>query len=90
MTDEQENADMWTDEQTPESGRTELPSDWTDEPVDPDVHENLGYEMIQWEKINVVDDPDQVIFLPDSEEQLKDDAFMVCNSNAISDLMDSR
>ncbi len=89
MTNEDENADMWTDEQMTR-GETELPSDWRDQPVDPDLEENLGYEMIAWEKINVVDNPDQVIFLPNSEDQLRDDAFIVSNKDSVCDLTDKR
>jgi hypothetical protein len=90
MTEDNENADVWTDGQTKSRGGQTLPADWRDQPVDPDLEENLGYELIAWEKINVVDDPDQVIFLPDSEEQLRDDAFIVSGENAVCDLTDKR
>jgi len=90
MTEDNENADMWTDGQTKSQNEGSLPTDWSDQPVDPDLEENLGYELISWEKINVVDDPDQVIFLPDSEEQLRDDAFIVSSESAVCDLTDKR
>ncbi|WP_246391661.1 hypothetical protein [Halosimplex pelagicum] len=90
MTEDNENADVWTDGQTKSRGAQALPTDWRDQPVDPDLEENLGYELIAWEKINVVDDPDQVIFLPDSEEQLRDDAFIVSSESAVCDLTDKR
>ena len=88
MTNEDENADMWTDEQTRSRGTTELPTNWRDQTVDPDLEEDLGYELIAWEKINVVDNDDQVIFLPNSEEQLRDDAFIVSDKSAVCDLTD--
>ncbi|WP_123533260.1 hypothetical protein [Halosimplex salinum] len=90
MTEENDNADMWTDEQTTSRGGSDLPTDWRDQPVDPDLEENLGYELIAWEKINVVDNPDQVIFLPNSEEQLRDDAFIVSSESSVCDLTDKR
>ena len=90
MTNEDENADMWTDEQTRSRGTTELQTNWRDQTVDPDLEEDLGYELIAWEKINVVDDADQVIFLPNSEEQLRDDAFIVSDESAVCDLTDRR
>ena len=90
MTNEDENADMWTDEQTRSRGTTELETNWRDQTVDPDLEEDLGYELIAWEKINVVDNDDQVIFLPNSEEQLRDDAFIVSDKSAVCDLTDRR
>ena len=90
MTNDDKDADMWTDEQTTSRGQTELPVNWREQPVDPDLEENLGYELIPWEKINVADDPDQVIFLPDSEEQLRDDAFIVSSKRSVCDLTDRR
>ena len=90
MTNEDENADMWTGEQTQSRGETELSTNWRDQAVDPDLEEDLGYELIAWEKINVVDNADQVIFLPNSEEQLRDDAFIVSDESAVCDLSDRR
>jgi hypothetical protein len=90
MTEDNENADVWTDGQTKSRGARTLPTDWRDQPVDPDVETDLGYELIAWEKINVVDDPDQGIFLPDSEEQLRDDAFIVSSESAVCDLTEKR
>jgi len=90
MTEDNENADVWTDRGTISRSEGTLPAVWRDQPVDPDPEADLGYELIAWEKINVVDDPDQVIFLPDSEEQLRDDAFIVSSESAVCDLTDER
>lgn len=90
MTDENENADVWSDERARPDGQDGLPEEWQDEPVDPDLEEHLGYELIAWERINVVDNPDQIIFLPDSEEQLRDDAFIVSTEQSVCDLSDKR
>lgn len=90
MSNEDENPDIRTGEQSTSQGRAELPADWRDQPVDPDLEENLDYELIAWEKINVVDDPEQIIFLPNSEDQLRNDAFMVLSESSVCDLTDKR
>jgi len=90
MTEDNENADVRPNEPSSTSRRTELPSEWRDEPVDPDLEENLEYDLSQWEKISVVDDSDRVIFLPESEEQLKDDAFIVSAKSSVCDLASRR
>lgn len=91
MTDNNENADeMRSPEQRDSHGPADLPTEWEDLPADPDPNRNLDYDLGQWEKINVVDNPDQVIFLPNDEEQLKDDAFIVSDKSAICDLSTRR
>lgn len=90
MSNEDENADIRTGEQSTSQGQAELPADWRDQPVDPDLEENLDYELIAWEKINVVDNPEQIIFLPNSEDQLRNDAFMVLSESSVCDLTDKR
>jgi len=89
MTDDDERADV------KRTGRIDdatgsVPSAWADEPVDPDPYDDLGYESVPWERISVVDDSDRVIFLPDSEEQLKNDAFIVTATSAVCDLSEKR
>lgn len=85
MTDDEESADVRHTGRAGD-GTTSLPADWEGRPVDPDPYEDLGYDPVPWERISVVDDTDRVIFLPDSEEQLKDDAFIVTETGAICDL----
>jgi len=84
MTDD-ERADVTRTERT-EGGPAPLPAEWGDRPTDPDPRDDLGYDPVSWERISVVDDTDRVIFLPNSEEQLKDDAFIVTPTSAICDL----
>jgi len=85
MTDDDERADVKRAGRTEEAA-TALPADWADEPADPDPYEDLGYDPVAWERISVVDDTDRVIFLPDSDDQLKDDAFIVSATSAVCDL----
>jgi len=61
---------------------------WGDVPTDPGP-DNLGYEVSKWERIPVTDD-DQVIFLPDNEKDLADDAFVVLNEADLCDLVTRR
>lgn len=90
MTDKDDTADIRRNERTTSHEQSELPAQWRDKPVDPDPETHLGYEVIAWEKINVVDNPGQVIFLPDSEEQLRDDAFIVLSEGSVCDLAEQR
>ncbi len=90
MTDKENSADVRGDEGREDGHRCELPPEWRDESVDPDFRGDLGYRAIEWEEISVADDPDQVIFLPDSEQQIKEDAFIVSDTSAVDDLCDRR
>lgn len=90
MSNEDKNTDIPPGEQSTSQGGTELPADWRDQPVDPDIEENLDYEVIAWEEINVVDNPEQIIFLPNSEDQLRNDAFIVLSESSVCDLTDKR
>jgi len=85
MSNDDERADVKRAGRTEDAAST-LPPDWEDEPADPDPYDDLGYEPVPWERISVVDDTDRVIFLPDSDDQLKDDAFIVSATEAVCDL----
>jgi len=63
-------------------------SDWEAVPTDPGP-DSLGYETSTWERVPVTDD-DQVIFLPDNEEDLADDAFVVLDEGDLCDLVTRR
>lgn len=86
MTDDEEQADVKRTERLRDGDEESLPATWEDEPADPDPYDDLGYDPVAWERISVVDDTDRVIFLPESEEQLRDDAFIVSETDAVCDL----
>jgi regulator of RNase E activity RraB len=59
---------------------------WESLKSNPDDGGDLGYEITEWEQFETLDGTDQVIFLPNSESQLKDAAFIVTGESALLDL----
>ena len=59
---------------------------WEKLPANPDIHTDLGYSTTDWEVIETLDNSNQVIFMPEDEELLKDDAFIVANEHITCDL----
>lgn len=49
--------------------------DWIRLPSDPDLHADLGYELIELETYET--DKDHLLFLPRDEDMLRDEAFIV-------------
>jgi hypothetical protein len=61
-------------------------SQWEDIPSDPDIRADFGYEVTRWETIDTATDSNQIIFMPQNEELIKDDAFIVANESDLCDL----
>jgi hypothetical protein len=61
-------------------------SQWEDIPSDPDIRADFGYEITRWETIDTATDSNQLIFMPQNEELIKDDAFIVANEEDLCDL----
>ena len=59
---------------------------WENLASDPDIHTDLGYRATDWEIIETLDNSSQLIFMPEDEELLKDDAFIVADENVTCDL----
>ncbi len=79
-----------------ESDRTLLSSnrladtEWSDVPTDPDPRRHLDYELRDWELLTISRDSDQVVFLPESEELLRDEAFVLAERGDLCSLDDNR
>lgn len=54
--------------------------------VDPDVEEDLGYRLSEWSAIRHQDDVTRVVFLPEDEELLHDEAYIVVEEGSLCDL----
>lgn len=54
--------------------------------VDPDVEKDLGYRLSEWNAIRHRDDVERVVFLPEDEDLLHDDAYIVVVEDALCDL----
>ena len=59
---------------------------WESVATEPDDTTDLGYSLTEWEQFETLDDSNQLIFLPDSEAQLKDAAFVVAETDSVVDL----
>lgn len=60
--------------------------DWETLSSDPDLQADLGYEITAWETIETATDSDQLIYMPQDEELLRDDTFIVANEDVLCDL----
>lgn len=71
--------------QPPSDEQTLEGTEWEDRPIDPDLHSDLDYGMVNWEVVpNSCDD--KKVFLPMEESMLKDEAFIVAEPEACCDL----
>ncbi|NEU56513.1 hypothetical protein [Halorussus sp. MSC15.2] len=61
---------------------------WREAPRDPEPSD-LGYEMDDWEVIRArKDDRGHLMFLPEEEDMLREEAFIVADSRSVCDVMD--
>lgn len=52
-------------------------TDWAEQPADPDS-QDLGYDLDNWERIETRDIEDEkYLYLPEDEEMLRKEAFVV-------------
>lgn len=61
---------------------------WQDVSSDPDL-DDLGYDIADWKVVRArKDDQGHLMFLPENEEQLHDEAFIVAETNSVCDVVD--
>jgi hypothetical protein len=61
---------------------------WQSVSRDPDP-EDLGYDMDDWEVIRArKDDRGHLMFLPENEDMLREEAFIVADSCSVCDVVD--
>lgn len=56
-------------------GRSQPFSDWEELPVDPDLREDLDYDLLDLEAYEIEDG--QLLFLPRDEEMIRNEAFII-------------
>lgn len=61
-------------------------TEWAEMPTDPDPRRNLGYELRDWEVVTTSKDSDQVVFLPEDAELLRDEAFVIIERDTLCSL----
>lgn len=63
--------------------------DWREMPADPDLEHDLEYEIDDWKTITTQkEDTGHLMFLPEDEAMLKEDAFIVAERSAVCDVKD--
>jgi len=61
-------------------------TEWATAPADPDTRENLGYELRDWEVLTPSRESDQVVFLPEDESLLREEAFLIVSRESVCSL----
>ncbi|NHN49790.1 hypothetical protein G9464_19660 [Halostella sp. JP-L12] len=61
-------------------------TEWAQVSDDPDLEEDLGYEMIDLEIIQANNKAEQYMFLPQDEEMLTEEAFIVAEPDSVVDI----
>jgi len=63
---------------------------WESVSSNPDLNEDLGYDLQALNVIVVGDDDEQCMVLPDDSDHLRDEEFMVAEQSAVYDLHEYR
>lgn len=61
-------------------------SDWERLAADPDPARDLDYELHDWDVVEANNTSGQLIFLPQDDALLKDDAFIVAEPESVCDV----
>jgi hypothetical protein len=69
--------------------RNSIQGEWADQPADPE-ESDLWDDVDGWERIRTPGDSEQYVYLPEDEEMLRKDAFLVVDPSAVEDLVDNR
>lgn len=64
--------------------------DWTSVPADPDLEDDLGYEIHNMDVVETNNGSGQLLLLPWNEEMIREESFIVVHQDAVVDLIDSR
>lgn len=74
-------------ERPPDRTRPTTRGEWHRLPADPDPDRDLGYDVCDWEVIPARQNGRrQLMFLPQNEDRLKDDAFVVADQESVCDV----
>lgn len=65
-------------------------SEWEQLPDDPDLEDDLGYRTTEWEIVRPSNGSGHYIFLPEDEEMLRRDAFIVADEESVCDVESKR
>lgn len=61
--------------------------EWLHQPVDPDAHRDLGYTLDEWDRIETrTYEEEKYMYLPEDEDMLEKEAFIVVDPDDVCDL----
>jgi hypothetical protein len=69
---------------TDEPGLTR--EEWEHLPADPKLEGDFGYRLGEWEEYSTLDGSEALMFLPNDEDLLREDAFVVADEESLADL----
>lgn len=62
---------------------------WEDVAADPDLERDMGYRLDDWEAVSArAAGGDRLLFLPTDEDLLREEAFVVADTEAVCDVVD--
>lgn len=62
-------------------------SDWEDQPDDPDLSRDLGYDLLEMRSVKARSGGrDHLLFLPEEDEMLRSEAFIVAHPDVVCQL----
>lgn len=65
--------------------------EWRKQPDDPDSAQDLGYRIDDWERITAHDaEAEKFLYLPEDEELLREEAFIVVPPEDLVELEEQR
>lgn len=67
-----------------------LHSEWDRVPDNPDLKDDLGYEISDLEVIKTDEGPGHLLFLPWDRDMIEEEAYIVTDSGAVVELLDVR
>lgn len=59
---------------------------WESLASDPNLSREFGYELSDWDVVTSPDHSDQIILLPQEQEALAEDAFIIADEDDVCDL----
>jgi len=65
-------------------------SEWENVPIDPDPTDELGYEWGELDIITAADDKEKLVVLPEDEEMIREDAFIILSEDCLYDVVNKR
>lgn len=71
------------------SARPATRAEWEQQPDDPDPERDLGYEIVELRSVEARSGGEQhLLFLPEDEEMLRSEAFIVADPDTVLQLED--